>query len=221
MSITPAFTVRTAIIRNLVREANIGFELRRSFTHGHEVRLGFVYSSAPVEEIYETWAVSTLGKFRGPSVAYQYRFYFQPVHNPKYLLLSAMYRYQWFTNAYHSLSGTSSSSDNDWIVLSQWRNDLILKAAVCFNADPRNLVHFELGFGAQFSDLYTRPSDCKSCHFAAFSFDERLIVVRNELKPLDGFRISPWLHFTFSYLIYPKKNEKYYFRQKCSKRKLP
>jgi hypothetical protein len=218
----PTLTLRTAILRNLVREANFGIEMRRSFTHGHEVRLGYVYSSGPVEQFYEKWAVSTLGKFRGPTVAYQYRYYFHLGKHPRYLLLGTMYRYQWFTNAYHSLSGFSTSTyDEEWIVLSQWRNDLIVKAAFGLNADPRKALHFELGFGAWFRDLYTRASDCKSCGYPVFTFDGRLQEIRNRLDPLDGFSVSPWLHFTFSYLIYPKRKENQNFGQKPSSRKVP
>ncbi|MGL5892672.1 MAG: hypothetical protein ACRC3B_22455 [Bacteroidia bacterium] len=196
-------------VRFLIREPNIGIEWRNSIRHSSEIRIGYIYPQPAMMWLYETFIPMTTGKYQGPSFAYQHRFW----HSEKasYFLLSAQYRYLWHTNQWMYFGGSSGSGFDD-VLLSQWRNDLIVKLAWSPNASYQKRIHFEAGLGVQLSQQYTRATDCTSCGNTTLSYEAQLEKSLELLWPNDGWFVRPWLHFSFSMPIVLSKKDKFVFR---------
>lgn len=213
----PHLTLRVEYFRFISREPNLGIEWRKSFRHSHEIRIGYLYSQPINRFAHERiFARSTMAKYQGPSIGYQYRFWLFMKNTERYLKAGVVFRYLSYTDEVMMyLDNSDVVNVFNKYVLSQWRSDAVLSLAYCNNANPFQKPNWEFTVGVVAGTQYTRVTECEYCDPLAdeAEFETQTRNAANDFFPTDGFILRPWVRLTLSVPYYLIKAERRSFRE--------
>ena len=189
------YRLRFSIGRFLFREPNLGLEWQSKPEISHEIRAGFLYPQPIMKQLYEYFLTMSIHRYRGPTLGYQMRWWRKDEMH--FMLFSATYRSLWFNNQKIWLGGASGSSFESHLTLSQQRQDLLFQFA-WGTALGKRRAYFEMGAGMMLTYTTSQVYSCTHCNPNDPDIASILDSHRNDLKPIDGLSVSPWLHFNFS-----------------------
>lgn len=193
----PEFGLSTIIIRDVLRDYNIGFMQRIGWHHTLEARIGWVHPNRIVSKYYEQYLLSTDWKFSGPS------FYVQ-LNKWKYSFLLkkqrqcffgvyAGYRYMFYTNRKMPMGGKDHSELDEELTLSQWRNDVLVLGSIGLRLSKYSTS--EISLGVCFSWTHSHLIDTRFHPYAQGTLQDETYrrAQLNRLPGAEGFSVLPVL----------------------------
>jgi hypothetical protein len=159
----PQFFVTTVVARNILRDYNIGYAHRIGSRYTLEARAGLVHPNRIVSRFHEKYLLSTDWKFKGASFYLQLNKWKYATIRKKerqmFYGLYAGYRYVYFIDEPMPMGGTEHSDLDEELILSQWRNDIMLFGTVGIRTSKFTTT--EISLGVCFSFAHTHLADTR------------------------------------------------------------
>lgn len=190
----------TVLIRDILRDYNIGYAARLGPKHTLEARIGWVHQNKFVSKYTEKYLLSTDWKCQGPSFYVQLNkwkhgaLFDKPVQ--WYYGVYTGYRYVYFIDGKMPLGGREHNETDEELTLSQWRNDILLLGSIGMKVSRYSTSEISLGFRVSWTHTNataTRfyPSPAGTAAYEAYKNEQV-----EKIPGAEGISIVPVLRFS-------------------------
>jgi hypothetical protein len=190
----------TIVIRDILRDYNIGYATKIAPTHTIEARIGWVHRNRIVSRYYEQYLLSTDWKCQGPSFYVQLNKwkYGEAFSKPVVWFYGVYsgYRYVYFTDEKIPLGGRDHSESDEELTLSQWRNDILLLGSIGMKVSGYSTS--EISLGVRLSWTHTNvsatrfyPSPAGTAEYETYKEEQAA-----KIPGAKGFSIVPVIRFS-------------------------
>lgn len=193
----PKAFVTTIVVRDIIRDYNIGFAKRIGWHHTAEVRLGWVHPNRIVSKYHEQYLLSTDWKFKGGSIYLQLnKWRFRTLLKKERQTFRGIYvgyRYMYFLDQQMPLGGPDHNEMDEVLTLSQWRNDFLVFATVGLRISKYSTS--EISLGACVSWTHSNVSATKFYPFPEGTpqYESYRQEMTDKIRRTDGISIVPVL----------------------------
>lgn len=196
-AVRPYASLTTIMIRDILRDYNLGYSFALDYKRTFEVRLGWVHPNRIVSRYYEKLFTSSDWKFKGPSIYLQMNTWqnggFREKQFSWFYGWYAGYRYVYHTDSQMPLGGRDHSETDEEITLSQWRNDVILCGSLGMRLSKFSTSEVSLGVCLSWTNTNVSATRFYPYPVGTPGYEQYKNAQMNKVLGADGFSIVPVL----------------------------